>query len=441
MLKKKILAVLLAVILVLLSACGSKANDGTEYFGDEMTQDTLRICIDAENIGGNIHEYARSEVYNELAEKIKSVLGLDRIILEVVPGSGVERQTALQRLRTEIMAGGGPDVFILNTVGGDPYGYEKALLNFPEKNMESGLFLPLDRYMENNTQFTDWNVQTKPVLDAGRTEEGQVVIPLTYTFPVTVCPEYAVTVPYTTELSMQQVLQDSETASLGSILYTSLGAPDERGERSSSSRRLAYLLGELVDYKNEELRFTENELYDMIDTMFSLHDEAERCAYQYIEGDAGVHFVHKINLAYFDTEIALVPSYSSSGGVTASVLSFAGVNRNTNYPEEAFSVIDFLLQEEMQLNSEFYFLMLGRRGVPLQNDLGQNAKPYYGRYFLNQELFEDLLEIKQQITAVNYNSELDMMLDNLVSSCLWNDAVLKEEVSEVYSKMERMIGE
>lgn len=81
------------------------------------------------------------------------------------------------------MSGGGPDVFITQCVGdfsntqiGNP------IFAMPEKAMELGLFLPLDEYIEN-AKYSEWDKFTKSVMDSGKNEEGQQLIPLTYTLP------------------------------------------------------------------------------------------------------------------------------------------------------------------------------------------------------------------------------------------------------------------
>ena len=39
--------------------------------------------------------------------------------------------------------------------------------------------------MENNTQYTEWDKLQQTVLKAGRNDDGQLIIPIAYTLPVT----------------------------------------------------------------------------------------------------------------------------------------------------------------------------------------------------------------------------------------------------------------
>ena len=47
------------------------------------------------------------------------------------------------------------------------------------------MFLTLDEYIQN-AELADWDSLTQPVLEAGRTDEGQQLVPMLYTLPVTI---------------------------------------------------------------------------------------------------------------------------------------------------------------------------------------------------------------------------------------------------------------
>lgn len=461
MLNKKIFAVLAAVVLLvsLFSGCGS---GGRMLYGDKISKDTLVICVDSWAADPARHmdqEYENKKFFTALADDIKRACGIEKVVFEILPQNGAERETRLQRLRTEIMSGEGPDLFLMQTVvpASENTGFpiKHALFKFPEKNMEAGIFLPLDEYMENNTQFTDWSRQTKVVLEAGRNDEGQQIIPLTYTFPVMVYPRSEMHLPYTTDITPQDILDNPETLDLGAALYSDERRSDELGSRPTDSGGLCRMLGKYADYETEELLFTEEDIYESIQLMASLRDKVEESDLPYETYDASyldlIWDVHR-QRADFGTDMTLVPTYSIDGGVTARITAFAAVNRNTKKAEEAFSVIDYLMQERMQCESEF-FSEYFNSGLPLQNDLGSEEK-MLGRNinpqrFLMEPYYSELLAIKEQITAVNFESELDGVLGALLFdyrfACLVAGeepgTVPREEISAAYDKMERMMGE
>ena len=444
---KKWTALLLVFsLLTLLTAC---SNQNNRYYGDKPSNGTLRVCVDSWYTDPALdkdREYHSRLFFEALAQEIKSACGIEKLTFEILPCDSAERETALQRLRTEIMAGEGPDVFIMQSVTSlmDGVQHRDALFNFPEKNMESGIFLPLDEYM-SNTQFTDWNAQTKAVMDAGRNDEGQLIVPMTYKLPVLIYPKSEADIARSAELTMQDILDDPKTAQLGAALYSSLNKTDSYNVRALNDMCLTAVLGQLADYEQEELLFTAEELSETLNTMLSLHDAAEANPLQYINTFTSYNFmIYDLYTLSTDTEMTLVPLYSTDGGVTATITAYAAVNRNTAYPEKAFSVIDYIMQEKTQRESELYTEYFND-GLPMQNDLGSEKKTLWAtmnpQRFLEEPYFKDLLSIKEEITAVNFMSEFDIILEGLAFDSVFDDSFSDETISEAYEKMERMVGE
>lgn len=453
---KKVVSFILIVVFVLslISGCGI-SDDSVKYYGDEVSNETLRICIDCTAFDSSPTAFPEhlEKLLENLVEELKSSCGIEKVVFEILPDAGTERDTVLQRLRTEIMAGGGPDVFFMET-NLDTLASEvsaglsnrQSLFIFPEKNMESGVFLPLDDYMTNSTQFTDWSKQTKAVMEAGRSDEGQVIIPLTYTMPIWVYPKNEVD-PSVSEMSMWEILENRETAGLGAVLYSSKTKTDN-SDHQFIRLNLPFMLGRLADYETEKLLFTEDELYSITKTSICLQDDIEEQQLTYLESGAEYDLICQINLQYFDTEMTLVPLYSKNGGVTASIRSYAAINRNTKLPKEAFSVIDYIMQEDMQRSSDFYSSCFVD-GLPMQHDLGQQGKSLRAtsnpERVLAEPYFEDLLKIKEQITDVNFQTGLDSVLRELMDTLTLEydsgGGIQRKHVTEAYERMERMMGE
>lgn len=459
---KRMVSFLLALILIfpMFSGCTAseeeelifeeKAGDIKEHFGDKESRKSLDICVDA-GISIEVTDDTLISMMKELTNEIKSVIGIEEVSIECIPMEGAERDTALNRLKTEIMAGAGPDVFIMCTANrhNRHANTPSALFNFPQKNMEAGLFLPLDEYMENNTRFTDWGKQNKTILDAGRTDEGQVVVPLTYTLPIFVYPKNEMNLTLSSSLTMQDFLNDLNNSSIDTVLYSAYERDfDDAETYTINSHHLAYALGQLADYKNEELLFTEDEFLNTVDMMTALYEQVDDIEFQYIAEEVGYGLFHEMALVNYDTEMSLVPIYSVDGGVTASVSSFAAVNRNTKFPEESFTVIDYLMQERVQSGSKIYRFLLDD-GIPLQDDLCQEEKPISAsvdpqRYF-SAAHYEEFSEIKKQITAVNFRSELDLILEEILETTateyFTTGECNLEGIPETYAQMKRMVGE
>lgn len=88
---------------------------------------------------------------------------------------------ALTKLRTEIMSGRGPDLFVLNAI-------HLRLIQDPDKQMRAGVFADLAPYLDTIAAEATLN---ETVLAAGRVGEAQYLLPLYYTVPGVAVPAEA----------------------------------------------------------------------------------------------------------------------------------------------------------------------------------------------------------------------------------------------------------
>ena len=147
---KKVLSIILALLMLLsvFSGCGEKEPE------------VLRICMDIGYLGED-PEFrnafkSRTLITNMLyAGKTANVDVPRAFELEYIPTEGTERETALTHIRTEVMSGGGPDLFITVCNTKYPLQEDENVFVMPEKAMELTMFLPLDEYMENDTHFAE----------------------------------------------------------------------------------------------------------------------------------------------------------------------------------------------------------------------------------------------------------------------------------------------
>lgn len=217
----------------------------------ETEMEELVICTD--------------EVYKDTVEALaedwqKMKNGLDVEIISI-PQDAALAETKITELRTEIMSGAGPDVFIMgsniNTTDSDT----SVLFPNPEKTMHSNFFLPLDDYIDN-AQYMNPDNWNQKIMSAGKTEEGQMTLPIAYTY----CA-YAF---YTADLenfsfipaSWEELVQCSvpivgKCVSNGALLW------------------LSQTFGELADYEDETLAFSEGELQKRMEEALAWHLKSE----------------------------------------------------------------------------------------------------------------------------------------------------------------------
>ena len=119
------------------------------------------------------------------------------VTLDVLPTGGSQRETVVKQLRTKIMAGNGPDVFLLPSC--DAYRYNlttwypseiltlsnriEPLFSDPLQTMYRGAFMDISRFYDSDTDLRTEQLQPD-VMEAGTLDGGRYLLPLYYDFPV-----------------------------------------------------------------------------------------------------------------------------------------------------------------------------------------------------------------------------------------------------------------
>ncbi len=116
--------------------------------------------------------------------------------LDILPQDAMERELTLKRLRTRIMAGKGPDVFLLPSCSARTFSRlawdfsEKRTLNNaveplfldPVQSMRNGVFLDISGYYDRDAALGKEALQ-QTVMDAGILDGRRYILPLRYDFP------------------------------------------------------------------------------------------------------------------------------------------------------------------------------------------------------------------------------------------------------------------
>ncbi len=470
MLTRRIFACVLVVALLLLTSCGSADGlAGVRLMGDTESRDPLRICIDLMDFSSD-NPQSSDTAYNDLLFRLKETAGLEDVVLEIIPSpydfetfmaDTTPRATAIDRIRSEIMAGEGPDVFLMTymtywgTMGAE-YDKTDCLFKYPQKAMENGIFLPLDEYIENSAELGDWDKLTKPVLDAGKNDEGQLIIPLNYTFPLLCYPksewEHIPDKKYTwndmlTNPELLPVSLDmANCCYTDNILYMS--GPDSNDASWEMTYfdkpgYLQFIMGEFADYDAEELNFTEEELLARVKEILALEKQDS-----YTEFDKACEETAGTGLSdrYLNVPMTFMPIYNVDGGITVEIECFAAVNRNTKRPEDSFRVIDLLMSKYVQQWSDFYpEFIYQTASLPMHEELMQKESPIWGNnYYMLDENFEAFCKVREQITGANFHSEGISLLEDMMTKCCYGDPAgksVEEIVHEAYEDMSRRVKE
>lgn len=397
---KRTLAILLSftlIMVLLLPGCGKKEAG------------PLRICVDVGTAGSITDSSSNSRaVFENLLKTMEDFGGPKEVEVEYIPAEGADRKSMIKHLKTELMSGSGPDLFIVDAYDGSFYDGE-PIFTVPEQMIERHVFLPLDEYIEK-AQFADWDRLTPKVMEAGRGSEGQILVPLAYTLPLTCykAEDYAHTP--SPELTWMDMLASDDMMFHQSAFY---------GRPGGSFFSPSFSFGQLADYKEEELLFTGEELLDVVEQELTLLGEYQAGSWDELPTCYQGQMSSRLSPSHIElgsttidtlspqTPMSMVPLYNKSGGLTAKVTAFAAINRNSKRADEAFFVLDYLLSKDAIMYSEFYqWITHQHNAMVMDMDVGKEDYCYQHQPMApeNVEQF-DLL--RDSITSVGFANMLD----------------------------------
>lgn len=352
-LKKSFLALLCGVVLLIPCGGCEKTNIAQKKFW-------ILCDLDSENLfWGNYRTTERAS----FLKTIEHVVGIkpENVEFEFLPtASESERSARIAALRTEIIAGGGPDLYILschlpgwkNEIQRHSwydvsmnYEKEERLFTDVQAAMKNKCFLPLDDLIQNDALWLDTSLLHTAALDAGRTEEGQVVLPLTMTFPLAFYQENALSLPLPDSFAEAKSWKDTAV---------------RHAYATAANRQFPDILGQLADYETETLLFSEEKLLDTVRWAVKAQKDFPEQEYS-LDAPCEDGFCDVLSLDYSDfwnwdaiafpeegKEQFFSPIRNLDNSVTASIVNYVCINRNTKYPKEAFRTAEILFTRNLQ---------------------------------------------------------------------------------------------
>lgn len=437
---KKLISILLCIILFCVMVSGCERIPDIESVED-ITDKPLRLCVDfgdSRPVDMTKDEVMKStlkslELYYKAGEG-----GPEKIEYEIIPSTGTARKTALTRIRTEIMAGGGPDVFIAFCP--DSEDAIQGLFPFPEKAMATGYFLPLDGYMKN-AHFMDLELLEPSVMAAGQYDGKQMLLPMLFDLPTTFY-RLSEAQGYDGDTTWNDMVITDDPVLAGAA------TPVFRGESLFNEIWFPFVFGDYVDYEKDTLLITEDELLQRL-------KEVQKAKKNQAAGEAPDHYAKTVSsratfgLGYasggprqewnkgigYESDVTIVPVYNTEGGTTAMIHAFAAVNRNTIQPNNAFFVAEYFLSVAVQGTSGFYSGLVFHSMITNTEHVKDVASEAQGKEFGR---------VLDQISCVRYWTPLDEELASLIRRCGrkgWDEEEMRKLVSESYTKMQMMLAE
>ncbi len=425
--KRKIalLMALLCLTIVFLPGCKEDKGQSSSRRDTQKTADKMEETTGLKTVSILV------DLADGMAEEITKTLnkvpgfGEDFIYqIEVLPPlfQKQDRDNIMTRVRTEIMAGKGPDLFLCShrLYGYDAGSDDMPFFKFPIQAMSNRIFLPLDDYIEEAGNI-DWDSMQPVVMEAGRNQEGQQIVPLSYTFETAIFDG-----SYTPEakfpMTWQQMTED----------------PDPN-IRAASYGHMYNIIGELADYSKDAPAFTEEELLGWVTKQYDIWQTVpkEYRDVKCIMMDQGYLSDLDENFSLGGKEeYTMIPLCNISGGVTANITTFAAINRNARYPDEAFKVIEYLLDPEVQQTSTLF--QFCTQGLPVYTGTGNSDTPSGSRWQMNEANYKAVTEIQEMINIANFPGPVDAGVWGVMG---YDEEERKKSAHEQYVLIEMLLAE
>ena len=319
--------------------------------------------------------------------------------IEILPLEESVRELRLQQIRTRIMAGEGPDVFLLPTgtevVVDRSYKVEPVSISpfFPDLNqaMRIGLFADLSAQYDSDEELNKAALN-QTVMDAGCIGTGRYVFPLRYTMPVLFF--------YNGNVPGGALGMDLSDATAFSIVGSTLGTEEEAIGMNVDLSAPFCGLPQLLDYDEKTLQIDAAQMedylrlyqrwkaqkipydarishegnlwtYGLLDPLVQAtfpedyyqvkYDSygtlwfAVGCDMSWItsgfplySGDMGNVIDSVAYSKVRDMEIQVYPFRASDGAISAEITYYGAASRDTDHPELAYRLLHILLGEKYQ---------------------------------------------------------------------------------------------
>ena len=246
------------------------------------------------------------------------------IQVEVLPLDMTIRENEIQKLQIEIMAGKGPDLYVL-TAPMEMSTVEPDLFDNPYQIIQSGAFAPLDSYMDEDSYWKEGSYK-KEFLEVGKHGGKQYLLPLT-------CSYYV--------LAGIQDIDILEGKSLGEWLeYAKLS--ENLPLRQCIIEGLSQFGGRwfqpAVDYETGQVRFDKEKWKQFGETYFVALKKFRQQEQYTEEPTYRISHMNEVDLSSEETHFQVMPDLD--GRKMAAVSAYGAVGMSSNKKEIGY---DFLM--------------------------------------------------------------------------------------------------
>lgn len=358
--------IMILLLTVILCGCGNQNTVDETTVSDEGI--TLWVVTE-ETVWDGMNHQAKQRIQKFETEHENVAVKLD-----ILPTDEEERGVYLENLRAQIMAGGGPDAYLLPTSSvltleqPQKYTYVAVEQLFPDVNlaMYNGLFVDISRYYNIDEALNKDGLETA-AMNAGVIEDARYVLPLRYNIPVIFA--------HTEALESSGLDVDALASGILGLMDAVIATSDPGWACGAEpmtlfSRTALSCFSEAIDYKNQEVLLTAQELEEVMESLQTLEalkgeENFNLGAWsigRFIQGEEIWDdyfysiFVGSLSDALsavsisnaLEQDLTMIPLRATDGDLVAHITYYAAVGAGSNYPELAYEFLRGFLTEEYQ---------------------------------------------------------------------------------------------
>lgn len=333
------------------------------------------------------------------------------IQVEVLPLDMTIRENEIQKLQIEIMAGKGPDLYVL-TAPMEMSTVEPDLFDNPYQIIQSGAFAPLDSYMDEDSYWKEGSYK-KEFLEVGKHGGKQYLLPLT-------CSYYV--------LAGIQDIDILEGKSLGEWLeYAKLS--ENLPLRQCIIEGLSQFGGRwfqpAVDYETGQVRFDKEKWKQFGETYFVALKKFRQQEQYTEEPTYRISHMNEVDLSSEETHFQVMPDLN--GRKMAAVSAYGAVGMSSNKKEIGYDFLMGFLYNKTEDGKWTEEAKL--QGIPVQEDcLNFMRFPDEQMEAVRKEFRE--LEGAYFITNVEKNMRDVLVEENQVGLPEWDLKVFVNRIAE-----------
>lgn len=385
------------------------------------------------------------------------------IQIEKLPYDVEEREPVLQRIRTEIMAGKGPDIFLLPTcpVGSDydldtGNAYLEPLFQNVEQSMYGEKFLDISQYYDADMEL-DKEGLNQAVMDGGCAGDARYVLPLRYTVPVALADVSA--------LKERKIDVNSLSSSVESFFSTLVAYGD--GSISPQFQSTFFCaFPEIYDYKREKVTLEQEKMTSFINVYREYVALSADCPVFPPDNSKDIEVNRETPLVLDNLgedvlvltalsrlsgeETGVIPLNTFDGTLTASVTYWCAVGNSCEHPQEAYDFISHFLSPDFQKDQTA--LGLGScPGWPVRTNgfvstLWNSYKEFH-KVDLPKEILElaltdeDFSILQAEIGAVRFETVWDRDMDMALRRRLYDWDAMKPTTEDTNTIVQDILDE